>query len=83
MFFCHSQRDFPKNIGKIIECRSKSRTRGYKNCFENVVYKTAEATWELVKNKIGDKIVKPKLVFDVNSRNIEELLIPPEKRQEI
>ena len=36
-----------------------------------------------MKNKIGDKIVKPRLVLDVNSRNFEELLISPEKRKEI
>ena len=36
-----------------------------------------------MKNKIIDKIVKPRLVLDVNSRNIEELLISPEKRKEI
>ena len=65
---------------KIIGYRPRNRTRDFKNCFENVVYKKLE---ELTKSKIGDKIVKPKLLLDVNSRNIEELLTPPEKRKEI
>ena len=30
-----------------------------------------------------DKIVKPKLVLEANSRNAEEIVIPPEKRWEI
>ena len=34
-------------------------------------------------NKIAEKIVKPKPVIDENSRNVEEIVIPPEKRQEI
>ena len=70
-------------MGKIIGYHSRNWTRGCKNCFENAVYKTADATWELIKNKIGDKIVKPKLVFDENSINIEGILIRPEKTREI
>ena len=30
-----------------------------------------------------DKIVKPKPVSDLNSRNLEEIVISPEKRQEV
>ena len=30
-----------------------------------------------------DKIVKPKYVINENSRNVEELIAPPEKREEI
>ena len=36
-----------------------------------------------MRNQIADKIVKPKRVSDVNLRNVEEILIPPEKREEI
>ena len=46
---------------------------------EKVLYKSAEATGEF----IGNKIVKPKLVIDYNSRSVEEIIIPPEKREEI
>ena len=46
---------------------------------EKVLYKSAEVTGEF----IGNKIVKPKLVIDDNSRSAEEIIIPPEKREEI
>ena len=37
----------------------------------------------MIGNKILQKIVKPKPVPDVNSGKAEEIVIPPEKRQEI
>ena len=42
-----------------------------------------EATGEFIGNKIADKIVKQKPVIDENSRNMEEIIIPPEIREEI
>ena len=50
---------------------------------KKVVEKAAEATGEFVWNKIADKIVKIKHVIDENSRNIAEIIVPPEKREEI
>ena len=47
------------------------------------VHKTAEATVELIENKITEKVVKPEQVPDENSRNFEEMVIPTEKRQGI
>ena len=43
--------------------------------------KVVDKTGEFVGNKIPDKIVKPKHV--INPRNVEETIIPPEKREEI
>ena len=43
----------------------------------------AEATGEFVGNKTADKIVKPKPVPEAKSRNVEEIVLPPEKRKEI
>ena len=37
----------------------------------------------LIRNKIAEKIVRPKHVPKTSSRNIEEIVIPPEKRKEI
>ena len=37
--------------------------------------------WWIIKSL--KKIVKPKLDPEANSRNVEEIVIPPEKRQEI
>ena len=36
-----------------------------------------------MRNKIADKIVKPKQAIDENPRNAEEIIIPLEKREEI
>ena len=54
-----------------------------KNTFKRVVYKAAEATCEFTRNKIAGKIVKLKHVIDLNLNNVEEIIISPEKREEI
>ena len=54
-----------------------------KTASKKVVDEAAEATGEFIGNKIADKIVKPKHVIDENPRNVEEIIIPPEKREEI
>ena len=53
-----------------------------KTASKNIVHKAAEVTGEFI-GKMTDKIVKPKYVINENSRNIEELIVPPEKREEI
>ena len=50
---------------------------------KKVVHKATEATCEFIGNKISYKIVKPKHVIDENPRNVEEIIIPSEKREEI
>ena len=52
-----------------------------KAAFIKVVHKTAEGTAEFIGNKIADKIVKPNPVLTDNSRNVEEIVIPPEKNK--
>ena len=69
------------SFARYLSC--KYRPRHSENCFQKVVHKTAEATGEFIGNKIADKIVKPKPVPDDNSRYVEEIFIPPEKREEI
>ena len=54
-----------------------------KTASKRVVQKTAEATGDLIGNKIADKITsigKPK---EKETKEIEEIYIPPEKRQQI
>ena len=54
-----------------------------KTAWKRVVKKTAEATGDLIGNKIADKITsigKPK---EKETKEIEEIYIPPEKRQHI
>ena len=43
--------------------------------------KLAEATGEMIENKIAENIANPKSVSDENSGNVEEIAIPPEKKQ--
>ena len=54
-----------------------------KTASKKVINKSVETTGEFIGNKIGDKIVKQKPVIDKISRNIAEIIIPPEKREEI
>ena len=55
-----------------------------KNASKRVVQKTAEATGDLIGNKVADKttsIGKPK--ENKKIKEIEEIYIPPEKSQQI
>ena len=54
-----------------------------KSAFKKVVQKAAEAAGGFTGNKIADKIVKPKYILDENPRNVEEIIIPTGKREEI
>ena len=58
----------------------KTRLDAAKTAFKKVVHKTAEATTESIGNRVAEKGVKPKSVNEANPRNIEEIVIPPEKR---
>ena len=50
-----------------------------KTISKKLFHKTTKATGELIGNKTAEKIVKS----GVNSRNVEEINIPPEKREEM
>ena len=62
-----------------------------KTTSKKVVHKVAKGTRKFIGNKTEDavaqsndnKIVKTKPLIDTNSRNIEEITIPPEEREEI
>ena len=54
-----------------------------KTASKKVVHKAAEATGQFIGNKIANKIVKPKHAIDENPKNVEEIIILPEKREEI
>ena len=63
---------------KLMDTATKTGIDAAKTASKKVVQETAEATADLVGNKIVDKITtlgKPK--------EIEEIYIPPEKRQQI
>ena len=75
MDFYHLQEIYPTNIEKKVLTTASKK----------VIYKAAEATGEFLGNKIAgiksndDKIVKA----NENLRNVEEVIIAPEKREEI
>ena len=72
-----------KSIQEVREILLYPVTRCCKNCFQKIVYKTAQTIEYFIGNKVAGKIVKPEPVLDMNSRNFEEIVIPPEKKQEI
>ena len=48
---------------------------------KRIVQKTAEATGDLIGNKIADKITSIGKLKEKETKEIEEIYIPPEKRQ--
>ena len=79
---------FAKKIGnkygkRLMDTTTKTGMDAVKIASKRVVQKTAEATGDLIGNKIADKITsigKPK---EKETKKIEEIYIPPEKRQQI
>ena len=69
---------------KLMETATKTVIDAAKIAFKRVVQKTAESTGDLIGNKIADKITsigKPR--EKEKAKEIEEIYIPPEKRQQI
>ena len=71
--FYHLQQSMENNYGY--------RTRCFKICFQKICSSSRWSTGEVLGNKIANKIVKPKYLIDENPRNVEEIPIPPEKRE--
>ena len=72
-----------KNAKKLMDTATKTGMDAAKTASKRVVQKTAEATGDLIGNKIADQITsigKPK---EKETKEIEEIYIPPEKRQQI
>ena len=68
---------------QLLDTAAKAGLDDLKPTSKYVVHKAAEAAGEFIWNKIANKIVKPKPVSDQNLRDAEEIIIPPEKREEI
>ena len=83
----HGYLPFPRNLYCKFEkshCMQVQK-QDYmpQNLLQNKQAITTEATEEFIENKIAEKIVKLNALLDVNSRNVKEIAIPPEKRQDI
>ena len=64
-----------------MDIATKTGIDAGKTSSKRVVQKTAEATGDLIGNKIADKITsigKPK--ENKNTKEIEEIYVPPEKK---
>ena len=73
-----------KHGKKLMATARKTGMGSAKIASKRIVKKTAEATRDLIGNKTADKITsigKPK--EKENTKEIEEICIPPEKRQQI
>ena len=82
--FLSFTRKLSNKYGKeLLDTAAKTELDAVETASKKSVHGAAEATAELIGNKIAEKIVKTKPVPDENSRNVEEIVFPPEKRQEI
>ena len=66
-----------------MDTATKTGIDAAKTALRRVVQKTAEATGDLIGNEIADKITsigKPK---EKETKEREEIYIPPEKRQQV
>ena len=69
---------------KLLDAATKTGIDAAKTASKRVVQKTAEATADLIGNKIADKITSVGKTKEKEKTNKpEEIYIPPEKRQQI
>ena len=74
-------RNLSNKYGKhFLDTATRTRLDALKTTSKKVVHKAAEGTGEFIGNKIAGKIVKPKPLPAENSRNVEEIIVPPGKR---
>ena len=80
-------RKFGDNYGKkLMDTATKTGSDAAKIVFKRVVQKTVEATGDLLRNEIADKITsigKPKEKEKGKTKEIEEIYIPPEKSNKL
>ena len=84
MVFCHLLKNLIINMVKKQWILQLKQEWMLQKQYQRVVQKTAEATGDLIGNKIADKITsicKPK--EKEKTKEIEEIYTPPEKRQQI
>ena len=77
-------RNLCSKYGKqLLDTATKARLDALETASTIVAHTAAEDAGEVIGNKFFDEIVKTKLVPDENSRNVEEIVILPEKSEEI
>ena len=80
MGFCHSRDIYPINMENNywLDTTTKTGLDALNSASKKVVHKAAEAAGKYIGKNIAAKIVKA----DENLRNVEEIIIPPEKSGE-
>ena len=74
-------RNLSNKCGKeLLDTAVKAGLDALKAASKKLAHKAAEATAEFIGDKITYKIVKTKPVVDENSKNVEEIVIPPGKK---
>ena len=68
---------------KLLDTATKTRLDAAKAASKKVVHKTAKTASELIGNKTAEKNVKQRPIFEATSKNVEEIFVPPEKRENI
>ena len=82
-FLSFGRNVFKKYGRQLLDAATKTVLIAWKTAAKKVAHKAAEATEEFIVNKIADKVVKPKPMPEENLINIEEIIIPPDQREEI
>ena len=81
--FLSFARSFGDKYGKkLMNTATKTGIDPAKTAFKRVVQKTAEATGDLLGNEIADKFTSLGKSKE-KTKKVEEIYIPPEKRQQI
>ena len=69
---------------KLMNTATKTGIDATKTASKRIVRKAAEATGDLIGNKIADKITSVgKSKSDDKTKKVKKIYIPPEKRQQI
>ena len=62
---------------QLLDAASKTRLDTLKTATQKEAHKAVEVIRKFIENEISNKIVKPKSGPDVNSGNVEQIIIPP------
>ena len=79
---------FAKKFGnkygkKLMDTTTKTGIDAARTTSKRIVQKTAEATGDLIGNKIDDKITSIDKTKEKETKKTEEIYISPEKRQQV
>ena len=83
LFFSFVRNLSDKYWKKLLNTATKARTDVAKTGSKKKINKVAETTGELIGKKLLKKKLKPKSLPNQNSRNVQEIVFPPEKIGEI